>query len=315
MDIYFNELSLGNSVILKDKINEGMIQFIKTFQSSSKYGFTKIRFAKGLDEILLSEDYSLKNWIYDGRRDNLRTLLLGVSVKPFIDEKREKIVSEFIDTKVEVELEDKSYKISLGIFGAYLSQSIAIGFVFQKYWERVFLAIRIYNGEEVALNETIPNIYSPNSIQQFDVEMKIYLALKKEIESMEDFLDKVSEIFPQLFFCDNAKEQLYRISVGDMRFNNLLKKLIRLNSKVSSWLDGGFDFKNLGIECSPDSPERIKKTLDKRSFLCPDGRIRVFSLHLKWSIGKDEVRLYFFPDPENRKIYIGYIGNKSGIGF
>jgi hypothetical protein len=243
MDVYFNELSLGNSVILKDKIDEAMIQFVKTFQSSSKYGFTKIRFAKGLDEILLSEGFSIKNWIYEGRRDDLRTLLLGVSVKPFIDEEREKIVSEFIDTKVEVELEDKSHKISLGIFGAYLSQSIAIGFVFQKYWERVILAIRVYNGETLALNETIPNIYSPNSIQQFDVEMKIYLALKKEIESMEYFIDKISEIFPQLFFCDNAKEQLYRISVGDMRFNNLLKKLIRLNSKVSSWLDGGFDLK------------------------------------------------------------------------
>ncbi|ABZ98613.1 Hypothetical protein LEPBI_I2529 [Leptospira biflexa serovar Patoc strain 'Patoc 1 (Paris)'] len=292
-----------------------MIQFIKTFQSSSKYGFTKIRFPTGLDEIFISEGYSIKNWIYEGRGDDLRTLLLGVSVKPFIDEEREEIVSEFIDTKVEVELEDKSHNISLGIFGAYLSQSITIGFVFQKYWERVIFAIRVYNGDEVASNETIQNIYSPNSIQQFDIETKIYLALKKEIESMEYFIHKISKFFPQLFFCENAKEQLSRISVGDMRFNNLLKKLIRLNAKVSSWLDGWFDFKNLGIECSPDSPERIRKTLDKRSFLCPDGIIRVFSYHLKWSIGKDEVRLYFFPDPENRKIYIGYIGNKSGMGF
>lgn len=124
-------------------------------------------------------------------------------------------------------------------------------------------------------------------------------------------------LYPNLVFCANVFEQISHLSPKDERFFLIKEKLLVLDNATKNWEQGYFDIKSLGLDCSPDTPDRIKKTLSKRTFHCPEIGDRVFSLHIKWYFGKEPFRLYFYPHNNETKniIYVGYIGNKVDIGF
>lgn len=315
MDAHFNELSLKTYFSSKENVTQSFKTLLETFKRLKNYGFSRLRFDKEIHELFFLQNYSIKDWLYDGKQDNYKTLLLGIYTRPFIDDNRDDLLAEFAKTKVVIKLEDDSYVDGLGVLGAYLSQSLTIGFFHDKYWMQNTFQIKVSIDDQELKEEKINNVYSPESVDSIDSETVVYLGLKKEITSIKSFVDLLGTNFPSLLFCENAKNQILNIGIGDIRLNTLMKKLIRLNIHASLWSDGAYDFKSLGIDCSPDTPDRINKSKQKRTFLCPDGIQRIFSLHCKWSIGSDEVRLYFFPDPEKKKLIIGYIGNKSGIGF
>lgn len=315
MDAHFNELSLKTYFPSKENVTESIKTFLETFKRLKNYGFSRLRFDKDFFELFLLENYSVKDWLYDGRQDNYKTLLLGIRTRPFIDDDRDDLLAEFAKTKVVIKLQDESYVEGLGVLGAYLSQSLTIGFFHDKYWMQNTFPIKVSIDDQESKEEKINNVYSPESIDSIDSETVVYLGLKKEITSIISFVELLGTNFPSLLFCENARNQILNIGIGDRRLNGLLKKLIRLNIHASHWSNGAYDFKSLGIDCSPDTPDRINKSKEKRTFLCPDGNHRTFSLHCKWSIGSDEVRLYFYPDPDIKKLIVGYIGNKSGMGF
>lgn len=133
--------------------------------------------------------------------------------------------------------------------------------------------------------------------------------------SINGFWDRKEELFTHLVFCENVWSQINHLSVNDDRFKLILDKLKKLNNCTMSWNTGTFDFLKLGLDCSPDTPTRIKNTENLRTFHCPQVGNRVFSLHIKWYFGSEPFRLYFYPEPTNRKVFIGYIGAKDEIGF
>lgn len=133
--------------------------------------------------------------------------------------------------------------------------------------------------------------------------------------SVEDYWNSRVALFPNLIFCERVWEQISHLSVNDDRFKLINEKLKRLNSFTRQWTAGVFDFKSLGLDNSPDTPTRVANTLALRTFDCPGIGNRVFSLHIKWSYGKEFFRLYYFPNENNHRVYIGYIGPKDDIGF
>ena len=140
-------------------------------------------------------------------------------------------------------------------------------------------------------------------------------ALGIAYDSIQNFWDSRAMLFPNLIFCDRVWQQIEHLSVKDDRFKLMDEKLKRLNAFTKNWTAGAFDFKNLGLENSPDTPTRVVNTLALRTFNCPAIGNKVFTLHLKWSFGREFFRLYYFPNENNHKVYIGYIGPKDEIGF
>jgi hypothetical protein len=122
-------------------------------------------------------------------------------------------------------------------------------------------------------------------------------------------------LFSNLIFCNNVKEQITSFPITDDRFTLIDEKLKVLNNFTGRWMAGAFDLKNLGMDSSPDTPTRINNTLKFRTFHCPGLGDRVFSYHSKWYVGNEPFRLYFFPESSNRKVYVGYIGEKEVVGF
>jgi hypothetical protein len=315
MDVFFNELSIKPFFISKEQIYIEIEKLLKAFKSLKDSGFSHIRFDQEFHKIILMENYSLQRWISEGSYDNLKTLLLGVSRRPFIDESRSDLMFRFSSAIVKVSQEDEVLESTTGFLGAYLAGSLTLSFSHNLFWARDHVEIQVFENSVFFATESVINIYSEDQKERLDIEPIKRSYIKREATDIDIFIEKIKEYFPGLIFCENAKTQLSRISTGDMRFNNLLNKLIRLDLHASRWKIGQFDFKTMGIDCSPDTQQRINQTIQKRTFVCPDGETRIFSLHCKWSIGSDEVRLYFFPEPIKRKLFIGYIGNKSGIGY
>ncbi len=133
--------------------------------------------------------------------------------------------------------------------------------------------------------------------------------------SIQDFWNSKSVLFPDLVFCDRVWEQIQHLSMDDDRFKLINGKLKRLNDFTNKWRTGVFDYKNCGLDCSPDTPTRVANTLSLRTFLCPAIGNKVFSLHVKWYFGSEPFRLYFYPEAGVHKVYVGYIGAKDEIGF
>lgn len=150
--------------------------------------------------------------------------------------------------------------------------------------------------------------------QTFDL-LKNNCAQANAYNSIQDYWANRNVLFPNLIFCDHIINQITHLSIQDDRFKLMDAKLKRLNSFVGTWKAGTFDFKSLGLDCSPDTPTRVKNTEALRTFDCPGIGHRIFSLHVKWSFGREFFRLYFFPEEQNRRVYIGYIGDKNDIGF
>ena len=134
-------------------------------------------------------------------------------------------------------------------------------------------------------------------------------------DSIQQFWDRRESLYPNLIFCANVFSQIEHLSTNDDRFKLIKQKLKILDAYVGKWKTGSFDHKNLGLDCSPDTPKRIKDTIPERTFLCNAIGNQIFSLHIKWYFGSEPFRLYFFPQESNHKVHVGYLGGKAGIGF
>lgn len=160
----------------------------------------------------------------------------------------------------------------------------------------------------IPANRQITNLSSFNQFQ-------LHCANQIAYNSIQSFWDNKEVLYPNLVFCDSVWSQIEHLSVNDDRFNLINEKLKRLNTFTGTWTAGGFNYKNLGLDNSPDTPTRIASTLALRTFCCPEIGDRVFSLHIKWSFGREFFRMYYYPNEVNHKVYIGYVGPKDDIGF
>ncbi len=120
--------------------------------------------------------------------------------------------------------------------------------------------------------------------------------------------------FPNLIFCDNVYDSLNVFSVDDDRFLLIKEKLLRLEEFAGKWNDGVFQHYEMGINVSPDTKSRLKKSSGTRIYQCPDGKNREFSWHVKLSAGS-AYRIYYYPDATTKKIIIGVTGTKPELGF
>jgi hypothetical protein len=161
---------------------------------------------------------------------------------------------------------------------------------------------------------TIPTNRRVTDLTSFN-QFKLRCANQNAYSSIQAFWNNKEILFPNLVFCDRVWSQIEHLSINDDRFDLINKKLKKLNAFAGTWDQGAFDYKNLGLDNSPDTPTRIANTIDLRTFHCSEIGDRVFSLHIKWSFGREFFRLYYYPNEGNRKVYIGYIGPKGDIGF
>jgi len=121
------------------------------------------------------------------------------------------------------------------------------------------------------------------------------------------FWERKEKLFSRLIFCPRVEGDLEIL--GAKYLSQILDRLITLDRFAQTqWLNGEFDYRKANmttsLRISPESKETMsqEKFSNMRLFKTPDGSTKCFDLHIKTG----DLRLYFYP--ENRKIFIGYIG-------
>ena len=88
----------------------------------------------------------------------------------------------------------------------------------------------------------------------------------------------------------------------------IINRLKSLNDYAEHWKTGDFSYEDVNattdLRISPESNNTIKNYGSLRRFTIPNQGKKLFDLHIKTG----NLRFHFYPDNNNRKIYIGYIG-------
>lgn len=320
LDLVFNELSLQNPASDKETARKWMSNFIKTIKAVKSQGVkVYLRTQYDFYKTILSSDYPIGSWLNDQEVEKeerlfIKTLATG---SPF---------SENLNLfKIEVEDIENSrgasefyYQevVTVGLGVAYLLDTLAISFISDECWNFSILKI---NYLELSENEEANKILEVRHASlgihiQAHAEW-IQERIRTAVIDGEDIWNRREELFPHLEFCENVSKQIQNLDYGTPMLRQVEKKLFELENYCKNWTEGAFNLDRLASKATPESDSRLKELKEKLTFECPDGKKRIFSLHLRMT-GAGAWRLHFSselgicPKLGTGKIIIGYIGKK-----
>lgn len=271
------------------------------------------------DSILLDQDYKsfelasgyrIEQWRNDPTVDveskRKFRVLLNKSVvynsEEFNQEKE-------IDLKTEFQYQQQSAK---GCLLAYEMDGVTVSFLSNTHWKIPQIQgtyIELMDDGELSQSQVqIPNVSYDENIKSF----KQYYDRKQEsrryidIVSGQDILNCAENVFPNLVFCENAIQGCKK-HVGVSEAGQVYKRLLELQRAAENMKDM-FD-KNILTKASPESPVTLNQFSEEHTFLLPNGTVKRFSWHIRYT-GGYAGRIFFHPVPEEKMIYIGHIGHK-----
>lgn len=309
MNLFVNELSISkqeNVIVAKEK----MQQFVACVKAGIKQGIKEIKVLESFLDTQIASDYSISNWLYDNSVDRDDRELLGdlANKSPFCNtlltqkEKENERLFEFFH--------QGNACVGLGL--TYLFDTMAISLI-DKDWEEEKLSIVVSyisddDPEPTPRIEEVRHLSETShcSLHQLWFESKRRIT----VQTGSQLWLRRKQLFPKLDFCNSVKRQLESIPNNDLRLIHIRNKLDYLNSLADTWLEGEtFNYNQLPKRSiHPDSDSRDKQFEQELTILCSDNKERFFTWKANFSPGHG--KLYFFPDNEQRKIYIGYIGYK-----
>lgn len=203
-------------------------------------------------------------------------------------------------------------RVSKGCLLVYEMDGVAVSFLSDAHWKTAEIeGTYIELTDEGELNESpvrIPNVSFRENIEKF----KEFYARKKEewrytdIVSGEDILKYAQKAFPNLVFCESAVQGCRR-NVGVSEAGQVYKRLLELQ-KAAERMEVKFD-KNMLPKASPESGVTLERFEEEHTFRLPDGRVKIFSWHTRYT-GGYAGRIFFYPAPDEKTIYVGHIGHK-----
>ena len=162
----FNELSIELKSKDKYEANERMIEFAKTVTAAYRNGFRKIRSDVLPYEIMIAQNYSLRNWLNDNSVPiEFKNLLFGVFSTPFINEEDENIEDAYIEADYYFQYDDKTEAKCLGLTAAFLYETLSISLNSDSIWSNNQLPI-IIRQDEIITHEQVYNVFSKNCFEE-----------------------------------------------------------------------------------------------------------------------------------------------------
>jgi hypothetical protein len=196
-----------------------------------------------------------------------------------------------------------------GLGAAYLLDSLAISLFSEPKWDKTKLNLQIeWLNEEGNLEKQSASICHASCVEHVQTYKEwINEWLRQQVKDGTELWERRVELFPHLIFCDNVCDNLVFLNVGNPLLRQVIKRLFALEHYSQNWLpDTAFDKEQLP-NATPDSQTRLQKYKTEFTFLCPDGKERLFSWHLR--LTPDAWRIHFEPEKPG-EIIIGYIGEK-----
>lgn len=310
MRVVFNELSIDeryrncmSTVHPRDQINQ-FVELLHILFSSSK--IQSLVTLPDIYSFRLTKDYGVKDWFEEKeplvKRSHKQFLKSVYNRCSFLERE------SYGDRELCIEIDGMDIA-ALGCLVAYEMEEYAISVFTNEIWKAIIISgkYRILD-ETYGMNEEdveMKNISSVEHISAFEKQERE--SLYENISSGQDLWEKREILFPNLWFCEKVKEQLYQ-DHEQYHIEQIMKKLMRLDEYFSNY-DGRYDPEELGLNARTES-QTVKQTSKlylQRLFKIPDGREEYFFDHIGFW-GKYCGRIYFLPDRISGKGIIGYIG-------
>lgn len=211
MNLYFNELSLKPVAANKYEAVERMEVFSKAVSKARLRGFRNIKCDYFTNQIELSQDYSLHNWLNDSEvKREQREFLYGVIVPPYINDDDTDLLEEFIENDFTYTNIENNFPTTncIGLASAYLYESPAISLVSLPMWSEVMLIIGLLKHGQHSNNV----VYNISSIESFNnVDLKAFIERISELNLDESQINPIAKSVT-LFGDHHGKKELKKLS-------------------------------------------------------------------------------------------------------
>jgi hypothetical protein len=294
-----------------------MSELIKTIRAFTAQGVKiNIRSHQSFYHITLAPNYSISQWCKEANEKERRFIKNLATKTPL---SKELLNPDIQDIENNVGLSEFYYQgqLTIGLGVAYLLDTLAISFISDQFWDLSYLQLDLIqlNDNDDIINQAVDIRHASLDIHVKDHSKWIQERIRTGIIDGEDIWERRKELFPSLEFCENVSKQIQSLDYGTPMVRQVEKKLFELENYCKIWTNGAFNLDLLPSKATPESDSRLQQLEQKLTFECPDGKKRIFSLHLRMT-GAGAWRLHFFPKLEicpelgTGKIIVGYIGKK-----
>lgn len=304
-----NELSfnLENSEvsekeIARDKISEFVRTLMRVKNIKKFEGFVT---TKDIYQFHIFADYGIREWLNDPLVEKRNQ----TSFRAIINKNCSFINSEeYTLEELKISLERVEHS-SLGCLVAVMLNERVVSLNSRRIWDNEVidgLLLTIDENEEISEEIVVVS----NISKEFHVtrlEGKVVDESISMLSSGQDLWERREELFPNLIFCDRVKRQLYT-DPEMFHIKQVAKKLKRMQEYFSE--DNAVYRPNklgLGARTESDTVKNSAYLSSFRVFEKPDGTKSYFYDHISFP-GRYSGRIHFLPDCENKKCYIGHIG-------
>lgn len=312
MDLYlvFNDLSAdfspASETATRYDARLWMEELQATIKAAAQRKVTGIVVSRFFLEYDLTPEYSLRQWLNDNEVDLelRRSIKTRFSKLPFLKEIKE------------YEAEGGRFdclfrgKRAVGLVAAHLLQSLALSLNSGPEWAGPALAISIEEMDAETIEIEVTEVQLKHVSTPAHIEFHQAWISERLWSSVSDgsyLLEKAAEWLPALEITPGAREQILALRIGDVHLRQLIERLLEFQTYCDSWNAGPFE------------KDALRKVSPESTSVNTDPRLRAMRMFRRDS-GEDVYcewharitprawRIHFFPDVEQRKLIIGYVG-------
>ena len=301
-----NELSLQPLARNISEAQQRMSDLVGTMKAAAKAGISRsLRTHQDLRPEQLAPDYLLAQWLNDHEVDvEVRRYFKSLAFHaPFLVDINDHLVKDKVYSSDF--LHNGDCAVGLGV--AHCLDALALSMRSDACWHSAHVELKYTyldsDGEEfLSENVTVNHASYKDHILTHTAWIKERTALN--IEDGADLWQYREQQFPNLQFCDSVGEALQSLNAGNSYLHLIAKKLSELERAYQQWQEDGGVF-DIQLKGSVDSEATLLKYAPCRTFSCPDGQTRLFSLHIRIT---DNWRIYYYLEGSTKQLIIGYIG-------
>lgn len=132
-DVCFHELSVPFPITHNEDIDLLIQKYADTIKEANNQGFNKVRYEKGVEYIMLRDDYSLAQYLCENSTRQSVRVLLATQTKPYIPEDSP-VEEAYVMNQYYIKFKDDEIHAE-GFAAAALSESMAVGMENREWTE------------------------------------------------------------------------------------------------------------------------------------------------------------------------------------
>jgi hypothetical protein len=269
-----------------------------------------LRVTSSVDLIELAPDYPIWRWRNDAAvpRERRLQLLHLATEAPLLQRGRD--ADDVMDGSLISDCFHAGHP-ALALGAARVTDGLGVSLASDPCWDHAWVEVTVTtlrNGQTIEeMNSRVRHASSAKHV--VDHERWLRELERLSVKDGLDLWDRRGELFPSLEFCREVRAQLMELRGGDPALDQVMKRLVQLQTFFQSWDGEPIGPDVLPSRCTPESQVTLNKYAKDHTFTAPDGTPRLFSWHVRFT--PEPGRIFFDGEPSTRKGLIGYIGKRK----